>query len=122
MAFLVLLVGIFILGTCLAFMFSPSLVEELITWLGVKRHLHYVAAIRLVAGAILLMGAQQTAYPQAITAIGILLIVAALVIVLFPAEKIKKITEYFLGRPTAIIRLWIMGPMLLGMFVVYSVI
>ena len=122
MAFLVLLVGIFILGTCLAFMFSPALVDELITWLGDKRHLNYVAAIRLCAGAILLVGAPQTAYPQAIGAIGILLILAALVIVLFPAEKIKKITEYFLERPTAIIRLWILGPMLLGAFVIFSVI
>ena len=46
MTLMVLLVGIFILGTCLAFFVSPSLVEELIVWLGRQRNLYGVVALR----------------------------------------------------------------------------
>ena len=122
MTFLILLVGIFIVGTCLAFFVSPLLVDELILWLGKKRNLNYVVAIRLYVGIVLLVGAAQTAFPTAIVSLGALFVAAALLLLVFPADRIKAITELFLERSALVVRLWVMLPLLLGAFIIYSVI
>ena len=121
MTFLVLLAGIFILGTCLAFFVSPSLVEELIVWLGEQRNLYLVVALRFILGLIFVIGAPQTDFPLVIRGLGCLLILAAVLLAVLPAERIKAITAYCLDRPVWIVRLWVSGPMALGMFVIYSV-
>ena len=121
MTFLMLLAGIFILGTCLAFFVSPSLVEELIVWLGRQRNLYYVVALRLLLGIVLVVGAPQSDYPLAIRALGCLLIAAAVLLAVLPAEQVKRISAHFLQRPAWIIRLWVMLPMVLGAFIIYSV-
>jgi hypothetical protein len=121
MTVLMLLAGIFILGTCLAFFVSPSLVDELSLWLGKQRNLHYVVVLRLLLGVLFLIGASQTDYPQAIRALGVLFIAAAVLLFALPAEKIKSITEYYLNRPVWVVRSWIAVPMMLGLFIIYSV-
>jgi hypothetical protein len=121
MTFLILLAGIFILGTCLAFFVSPSLVDELILWLGKQRNLRYVVVLRLTLGVLFLLGAPQTDYPQAIRALGVLFIAAAVLLAALPAEKIKGITEHFLNRSVWVVRSWVTVPMVLGLFIIYSV-
>ena len=121
MTLLVLLVGIFILGTCLAFFVSPSLVEELIVWLGRQRNLYAVVALRLIFGLLLVVGAPQTHYPSVIAALGYLFIAAAVLLAVLPAAKIRSITEYFLDRSHWVVRAWVLLPMALGIFIICSV-
>ena len=121
MTFLILLVGIFIISTCMAFFVFPSLVDELITWLGKQSNLYVVAAIRLVVGLILLLGAAKTGFPGAIWWLGVLFIAAAILIVVFPADRIKRISEAFLKRGDSVVRVWVLLPLLLGVFIVFSV-
>ena len=121
MTFLLLVAGIFILGTCLAFFVSPSLVEELIVWLGEQRNLYYVVALRFALGLLFVIGAPQTDFPLAIRGLGCLLILAAVLLAVLPADRIKSITAYCLERPVWIVRLWVSVPMALGMLVIYSV-
>ena len=121
MTLLVLLVGIFILGTCLAFFVSPSLVEELIVWLGRQRNLYGVVALRLLFGLLLVAGASQTHYPVAIEVLGYLFIAAGVLLAVLPPARVRSITEYFLNRSHAVVRSWVLLPMVLGIFIVLSV-
>jgi hypothetical protein len=121
MKFLVLLSGIFIVSACLTFFIFPALVQELIKWVGIKRHLNYIVLIRLVTGTILMLGAETTRYPTVIWWLGVLFIVAAMLLLVFPADTIKKITGVWLDRPALVVRSWVSLPLLLGGFVVYSV-
>ncbi len=121
MKFLVLLVGIFIIGICMTYFVFPRLIEDLIQWVGEKRNLLYMAATRLVLGIILLLGADTTNYPTAIWWLGILFVAAGLLLLFFPADAIKRITAVWLDRPIAVIRAWVMIPLAIGIFVVASV-
>lgn len=121
MKFLVLLVGIFIVSACMTFFIFPALVEELIKWMGKKRNLHYVVLIRLVTGTILLLGAASTRFPGIIGLLGALYLAAAVLLLLYPADKIGELTKKWLDRPPLVVRLWVMLPLVLGIFVVYSV-
>ena len=121
MKFLVLLSGIFILSACITFFVFPSLVEELIKWVGKKRNLNYIVLLRLINGTILVMGADTTRYPTIIWWLGVLFLAAALLLLVFPVDTIKKWTGTWLERPTLVIRSWVAVPTLIGAFIVYSV-
>lgn len=121
MKLLVLLSGIFIVSTCMAFFIFPSLVEELIKWVGRKRNLNYVVFLRLLSGTILILGANTTRYPTAIFYLGILFIVGALVLLVFPATTIKKLTRSWLDRASWVVRSWVLLPLALGAFILVSV-
>ncbi len=121
MKFLVLLVGIFIIGICMTYFVFPRLIEDLINWVGEKRNLLYMVATRLVVGIILVAGADTTRYPTAVWWLGILFVAAGLLLLLFPADTIKRITAAWLDRSTRVIRAWVMIPLAIGIFVVASV-
>jgi hypothetical protein len=121
MTFLILLVGIFIVGTCMAFFIFPGLVDDLIEWLGRQRNLYLVAAIRLGVGAILLLGAGGTRFPGAIWWLGILFIAAAALLLLLSPERVVGISERFLRSSVGMIRLWVFLPLALGIFILASV-
>lgn len=121
MTFLILLVGIFIVGTCLAFFMFPGLVDELIDWLGRQRNLYIVVAIRLLVGIVLLAGAADTRFPTAIAVLGGLFVAAAVLLAVLPAERIKRITEVCLHRSVLVIRCWVLVPMALGVFIIAAV-
>lgn len=121
MKFLVLLVGIFLIGICMTFFMFPTLVTELIKWVGKKRNLLVIVAIRLTVGSILIAGADTTRFPAPIWWLGVVFVAAGLLLLFFPADTIKRITTVWLDRPAGIIRSWIAIPMVLGIFIVYSV-
>ena len=121
MKFLVLLAGIFIVSVCVTFFLFPSLVEELIKWVGRKRNLNYIVALRLSCGTIFLLGADTTRYPQTIWWLGILFIVAGLVLLAFRAKTIRELTAIWLDKPAFVVRSWVALPLTLGIFVIYAV-
>jgi uncharacterized membrane protein len=121
MKFLVLLVGIFLISVCMTFFIFPTLIDDLIKWVGKKRHLLVIVAVRLICGSILIAGAGTTRFPTAIWWLGILFIAAGLLLLFFPADTIKRITTVWLDRSTTVIRSWVAIPMAIGIFVVYSV-
>ena len=121
MKFLVLLSGMFIISACITFFVFPSLVEELTKWVGKKRNLNYIVVLRLMSGIILLMGADTTHYPTVIWWLGVLFIAAALLLLVFPADTIKRWTGVWLDRSPMVIRAWVAVPTLIGVFIVYSV-
>ena len=121
MKFLVLLVGIFLISVCMTFFIFPTLIDDLIKWVGKKRHLLVIVAIRLICGSILIAGADTTRFPTAIWWLGMLFIAAGLLLLFFPADTIKRITTVWLDRSTTVIRSWVALPMAIGIFVVYSV-
>jgi hypothetical protein len=121
MKFLVLLSGIFISGVCVTFFMYPSLVEELIKWVGKKRNLITIVLIRLVNGGILMMGAETTRLPTLIWWLGVLFIAAAILLLVFPADTIKRMTGVWLDRSPLVIRAWVTLPLAIGVLVIYSV-
>lgn len=121
MKFLVLLSGIFISGVCVTFFMYPSLVEELIKWVGKKRNLMTIVLIRLVNGSILMMGADTTRLPTLIWWLGVLFIAAAILLLVFPADTIKRMTGVWLDRSALVIRAWVALPLAIGILVIYSV-
>jgi len=121
MTFVILLVGIFIVGTCLAFMMFPGLVDDLIDWLGRQRNLYLVVLLRLAFGIVLLLGAADTRFPTAIWWLGALFIAAGILLAVLPADRIKRISEVFLRRSVAVIRCWVLLPLALGVFIIASV-
>lgn len=121
MKFLVLLVGIFIIGICMTYFVFPRLAEDLITWVGEKRNLMYMVATRFVVGIILMAGAGTTHFPTAIWWLGIVFVAAGLLLLFFPAENIKRITAVWLDRSNGVIRAWVAIPLAIGIFVVASV-
>ena len=121
MKFLVLLSGIFISGVCVTFFMYPSLVEELIKWVGKKRNLMTIVLIRLVNGSILMMGADTTHFPTLIWWLGVLFIAAAILLLVFPADTIKRMTGVWLDRSALVIRAWVALPLAIGILIIYSV-
>ncbi|MEH6551311.1 MAG: hypothetical protein V7711_18570 [Pseudomonadales bacterium] len=121
MKFVILLVGIFIVGVSATFLMFPAIADDMIKWVDDKRHLLYVAAVRFLFGCILIAGADVTEFPEVIWWLGVVFVIAAALLAVFPVANIHKIMQWWLGRSRLSIRISVSVGVALGWFIVWSV-
>ena len=120
MKFLVLLVGIVLLGVGLAVFLFPGVFVDVLSVVDRRRNHYLIALGRVIMGVILAVGAPTTAWPVVISWIGYLLIAAGIALVLVPPPYTQRIARWWGGKTNAVVRLWMLLPLVLAGVIVAS--
>jgi len=120
MEFLVLLVGIVMLGVSAAVFLFPGVLVDVLSVVDRRRNHYYIAVFRVILGTILVVGAATTGFPVAIRWIGYVLIAAGVALVVVPPPYTQRIARWWGGRTLAVVRLWMLLPLALAIFIVAS--
>lgn len=120
MTLVVALIGLLIGGVGLFGMAQP---KRLVTWVDSvwkPDRLWLAVAIRLALGVLLIYAAPQCRMPEAVRIFGVITVLAALGLVVLGPERMRVFVHWWTERPPAIIRVWSVGGLLLGAFLIYA--
>ena len=114
MAGFVLFLGGLIVAASLVLITSPQRFTGILDGVFGSRWIYAAALARLLIGAALIASAQAVRFPDAIAAIGWLSVVGGLALVVIPGTAMARMTAWFSGLPTGVMRLWLVLALLLG--------
>jgi hypothetical protein len=98
---------------------APRVVGGFLRW--APRTRFYVAVgVRLIFGAVLLLGASDCRFPTVLLVLGAIALVAALVLAVLGQSRIDAMFQWWLQRPMPILRAWFAAALLFGGFLVYA--
>ena len=97
-------IGIVIVLMGLLYLIKPSVLQALMRFFKKGRRIYFAALLRFVLAVIFLLGARESGVPIVITVFGIIFLASGLTIFLTGAKRINRILEWYLGQPTAILR------------------
>ena len=83
--------------------------------------LYWVAAVRIVFGALLILVATESRMPRTLRVIGILIVVAGLLTPLFGTERFGEAIAWFSAQAPFLIRAVALAPLVIGLFFVYAI-
>lgn len=83
--------------------------------------LYWVAAVRIVFGAMLILVATESRMPRTLRVIGILIVVAGLLTPLFGTERLGEVLAWFSGQAPFHVRIVALVPFVIGLFIVYAI-
>jgi len=120
MQYLVMIVGLLFSGLALLVLCQP---RRLPLWLGGAlrgARLYGIALLRLLLGAGLIAAAPDTSLPLAVSAVGWLLVLTALILVVIPAPTARRVGQRFAAGPPWRTRLCMLGPLALGLLLLVA--
>lgn len=79
------------------------------------------AGVRILMGAILILGASETAFPTLIRFIGAVLVLKAALVPLLGLDRVRSILEWFQDRPPLLIRFLFLLVASFGAFLIWAV-
>jgi membrane-bound ClpP family serine protease len=83
--------------------------------------LYWVAAVRVVFGALLILVAAQSRFPRTLRVIGAVILVAGLITPLVGTERVGEVFAWFSSQPASLVRTIALVPFVVGLFFVYVI-
>ena len=111
-----------ILFCCIGILFlvKPALITSVLDYLKQGRRMYLLVLIRLILGALFLLGADQSRIPWIIIVFGILIILKGLVAVVLGPERVKQQMEKVEKVSPSVVRLISLLTAALGALIIYS--
>jgi hypothetical protein len=78
-------------------------------------------AIRMVLGALLLATASESRFPQVFQILGGISVAAAAISPLIGFARLNRFVQWWAKRPTVLVRIWSLGAVGFGVFLIYGV-
>ena len=100
---------------------APSVLLEFARSLLAPPALYWVAAVRVLFGALLISVATESRMPRTLRVIGVFIVVAGLLTPLFGSERFAVFLARFPGQEAFFIRVVAVVPFLVGAFFVYAI-
>lgn len=120
MTLAVAFIGLLVAGVGLVGVVQP---ERLIEWVDLfwkKDRLWFAAALRLALGALLIYAAPECRAAQAVRALGVIAVLAAVGLVVLGPERMDAFIRWWTERPSTLLRGWSALGVLLGAFLIYA--
>jgi hypothetical protein len=83
--------------------------------------LYWVAAVRIVFGAMLILVATESSMPRTLRVIGVVIVVAGLLTPLLGTERFGEALAWFSGQAPFLVRAVALVPFVIGLFFVYAI-
>lgn len=118
----VLLLGSLVTGLSLWGFFVPKKLLNMVNGAVAQSWGFYLAVIvRLILGAALILVAPESRFPTVLTCLGWFAIVAAVVLVIMGAARLRKLVGWFETTSALAIRIWLVFGAAFGVFLIYAV-
>ena len=120
MNYIIRFIGLIIVLIGIAHIAYPLIFKRIIEFIKQKNRIYYIASIRLVLGAVFLLGARGSRIPWVIVVFGILIILKGLAIFILGPAKIKSQCEVWQNKSNLVIRALALAALVLGVIIGYS--
>lgn len=121
MTLAVALFGLSVAALGIAGVLSPQRLVALVARLQLRLGLYFIAGLRLLVGAALLLAAPASRVPMYLQVLGWLALVSGIVTPFFGRRRFEAILEWWRERATWIVRLWSFLVLLFGLSLVWAV-
>lgn len=122
MKFLAILAGFFFVIVGIAGLLAPSRLVPLYQYLPSTTGLYSVAVLRIGIGLVLWRAASRSRTPKTLRVLGIVILIAGIMTPLLGIERTRAILEWSLAQGSMPMRLWSGVALILGVFVMYSIV
>lgn len=116
---IIALFGAFIAVSCSVAFVRPAVLKDVFDRLSDQATWVFAVVVRLVFGTLLLMLADELRFSFAMTVLGWVAIVAAVVVLLLGPERIDRLVKWWLARPDPVFRVSMAFAAAFGVFLVY---
>jgi len=99
---------------------APSIILDIGRSLLAPAALYAVAALRIGIGVVLVRAASASHVPTALRIVGIVVILAGVLTLFLGVEHSRAILDWWSNRGTTFMRVCLIGPMVVGLFIVYA--
>lgn len=118
----VVLCGLWLVGLAVAVVVAPARTAAFLTAFASSARAHYTEQVlRLVGGAAFVVYAGEMRFPQAFRVFGWLVIGTAAILLAMPWRWHRRIGEWVIPIATRHLKLFALGALALGAFVLFSV-
>lgn len=121
MEYIVKAIGILILAAGIVFIVKPDLIRTLINFAMVGKRVYIGGIVRLVFGALLLLGSFKATIPWIPITFGALILLSGVTIFLLPITKLHQLLEWFKARTDNHIMIMSSISAAVGVALIYSV-
>jgi hypothetical protein len=119
---IVLVVSIFVAGMGILGLTSPARMVSFVSRWQSKTGLWVAFIIRLAFGISLWLVAPASRAPGVLQVLAVVSVVSAIVLPLIGVSRFKSILSWWLGRSPGLMRVWLAVALVLGVFILWSVV
>ena len=120
MDYVIKIIGIIVSLLGIILLIDPGVFGRVLEFIKVGKRIYYAALIRLVFGAIFLLGARECSIPWVIVVFGVFFILKGLAFVVLGPAKITPKLELWQNKSNLVIRGLALLPIVLGYVIIYS--
>jgi len=117
MIYVVQFIGALIVAIGLLLLINPDKLKTVLYKMIDKDKLYVAAVLRVAFGVVFIMVAQETRLPNVTTGLGVFFILAGVIIPIMGKTRIAALATWWIARGNAIIRLWSVIAIALGVFI-----
>ena len=99
----------------------PPVLLDLARSLQTSAALYVIVAVRVAFGALLIFVAPVSRMPRTLRVLGMVIIVAALLALVFGVERAAVLLDWWSNQNTLLMRAWAMLAVIFGAFIIYAV-
>lgn len=114
--------SVFVAALGLLGLASPSLILRFSEPFQTPAGLYLAAALRLIMGAALFFAAPESRAPEALRVLGVIIIVAGVITLLFGPERFHRLLDWWSARGSGFKRAWAAVALALGLFLMYALV
>ena len=120
MAPLIALIGTFLILVGAVVLIAPQLLRQTVQVFLDRRWMPVASIVRIILGLACILGADSTRVPAFVLGFGILILLSGIAIPVLGFERIARLANFWLERPTSVIRLWSLVVIALGSALVWA--
>ena len=120
MTLLIGLLGLLIAGLGVVGSFRPHVIIAAVQGWQARTRFQVAIGLRVLFGIVLLLGAADSRFPNALYLLGGIAIIATVLLVLLGATRTDRLVQRWFDQPPALIRAWLMSAVLFGGFLAYA--
>lgn len=122
MAFVALVLSLFVAALGALGMFSPMRLLDIVRHFQSPAGIYAAAALRIILGVALFLAAPTSRAPEVVRILGIIILVAGLITPLFGLERFRRLLDWWSVRGPAFMRVWAGFALAFGLLLAYAVV
>jgi hypothetical protein len=122
MAFVALVLSLFVAALGALGMFSPMRLLDIVRHFQSPAGIYAAAALRIILGVVLFLAAPTSRAPEVVRILGIIILVAGLITPLFGLERFRRLLDWWSARGPAFMRVWAGFALAFGLLLAYTVV
>ena len=120
MVVLVRIVGMLLMLVGVVCLLNPEYLKRMIVFFIKGKRVYWSIGVKTIFGVVFLLAALQCRVPLVIAILGILLVSSLAVSLVIGTKGLKSMCEFWMERPSAVVRVWAALTLVMGVLIIVS--